>query len=620
MRLTKLQTFLLYIVMALIAGASWTAYTYPQLSFIKLSIDRNAALDVAGGFLKARGFDPSAYTQTAVYRQDNSSILFLQRTIGIDNIREYAERNDIDLFYWSVRYFRPKEKEELRVLIDSSEGKVIGFAHEIETGTEKKKTDKSTALNIAIEFLRKQTGFDPSRFQLKNDEMRKFDRREEYSFMWELNGSRLVWDTDKESAKVIVKATVTGEEILSFQKNALAVPNEFFRGIEAMKNLGNNLSAVVMPFKLLLLVAAIYFVLRSSNHLIIFVTRNFYLSIAAISFGLSMLGIFNFYPELLNGYNTTVDVLSFHWQTIVQLFISAFFVALITVLPGLAGEALGFENSPDGKSRGFIGYLRTTFMQRKFSEEVFIGYLAGIILLGFQAFLFAIGRRWFGLWLEYNWLTQLTSAFIPFLAVFSAALKASISEEFAYRLFGVNWGKKLFGNFLVSCLVFSLLWGLGHSTYAVYPMWFRSLEVTLLGLFICHIFLRFGIVAALVAHYFFDVFWMSAAYLFGQSNVYYLSTTLLVISLPGIIALAAFIMNRVVAFRPMRFLLNEHQKFNANVLREFLGSHPEICKYKEKGLLKKEIMSHGWDAAVVETVLDDINHEGTEKINQKDRQ
>lgn len=603
----KRFSWVLYIAIALVAGVFWIVFTYPQLSFIKLSVGRKAALAVADDFLRARGIDTGPYKKSAVFRQNNSTILFLQRTIGLEGIQTYTEKFGVDIFFWSVRYFQPKQKEEFRVVVDSADGKVISFSHTIDSGTAKPDIEKGAALLAAENFLGGQIGFVPGGYSLKHDELRKFDHRNEYNFVWEMNDSRLVWDPQKESAKVVVRATVTGGgEILAFEKNSLAIPNEFFRIIEAMKNLGNNLAAVVLPFKLLLLVAVMYYVLRGISHLVLNVSRKFYIGIGFFSLLISLIGIMNFYPELLNDYNTTVDELSFYWQTSIQLAVSALFVAFITIVPGMAGEALAFERAPEKIEIGFMGYLRATFLNRRLSAEIGIGYISGISLLGAQAVLFEIGRRFCGVWWEYTWLTQLTSVYVPFLAIFAFAFKASIGEEFLYRMFGINWGWKIFRSVIVSCLVFSLLWGMGHSTYAVYPMWFRSLEVALLGLVLCFVYLRHGIVAVLVAHYFFDAFWMSAAYLFGRTNVYFIGTALLVLSVPAVIGVLAWVFHRVVEIRPLKILLNSHQKFNATVLRDYFQTHPEWVQTKDVAIIKKEIIGHGWDAAVVETVLNEM--------------
>ena len=261
---------------------------------------------------------------------------------------------------------------------------------------------------------------------------------------------------------------------------------------------------------------------------------------------------------------------------------------------------------PNHKTGSFLHNLTSTLFSKNVAQLIALGYLVAIIMIGLQALAFEFGQRYLGVWVEYTWMVQLSSSYWPFLSAFLLGIIASASEEVSFRLFAINVGKKFFKSTVIASLVASILWGYGHSTYMVFPMWFRGIEVTCLGLLLSYVYLRYGIIVTLVAHYLFDVFWECSAYLLGQSTMFNFYSCLLTLLLPLGFAAIALFFNRPEIERPMRWRLNLHQKFNLEILKNYLKSRPELLT-KPRAELMTEIMNHGWDLAVVEFALDDLH-------------
>jgi len=172
-----------------------------------------------------------------------------------------------------------------------------------------------------------------------------------------------------------------------------------------------------------------------------------------------------------------------------------------------------------------------------------MGYLLFSILIGLQATAFFLGQKFLGVWVEQVRLVEMSSAYLPFLAALIIAFRASFNEEILFRLFGINLGKRYLRNAVLAVLLVSLIWGFGHSEYAVFPTWFRGIEVTLMGLVLGFVFLKFGLVAVIIAHYIFDVFWGTAPYLLGKTTSFLFGSSLFIILLPLLVALAAYFIN-----------------------------------------------------------------------------
>ena len=157
---------------------------------------------------------------------------------------------------------------------------------------------------------------------------------------------------------------------------------------------------------------------------------------------------------------------------------------------------------------------------------------------------------------------------------------------------------------MLAVIFSTLVWGFGHSNYLIFPMWFRGVEVACLGLFLSYIYLNYGIIPALVAHYVFDVFWCSSGFLLGKANFVDFFGSLGVLLLPLLFGVMAFVFNRSDEENPMRWKLNKHQIYNLQVLKTFLKEEGNT-KNKTAQELTQELVAHGWDIAIVEIALQD---------------
>ena len=134
-------------------------------------------------------------------------------------------------------------------------------------------------------------------------------------------------------------------------------------------------------------------------------------------------------------------------------------------------------------------------------------------------------------------------------------------------------------------------------------MWFRVFEITLLGFFLSFIYLRHGIIPVLIGHYLFNAFWNSAGYIFGKTNPFFMWTSLFIICLPLLYGVAAFILNKKEHEGEMSWKLSKHQLHNLEILKFYLQHH-HLPEGKSEDKLKKELLSHGWDIAVIEAALE----------------
>ena len=304
---------------------------------------------------------------------------------------------------------------------------------------------------------------------------------------------------------------------------------------------------------------------------------------------------------LLYGYRTAQSLGSYIGNYLVTVIFNILFLSMAFMLPGLSGESLLKEAYPGRQEISFFHFINSAFFCRSLSKVIILGYLVFFVLIGLQAVLFTLGQKYLGVWVERIMLVEMSSAYLPFLAALAIGFRASFDEEILFRLFGISLGKKYIKNTVLAVIATSFIWGFGHSVYAVFPVWFRGVEVGFMGLVLGYIFLRYGIIAAIVGHYVFDVFWGVAPYILGRATPYLFISSLCVMLLPLLIAIIAYLKDGREEERPLEWLLNRHQRFNLEILTDFLMRNKDRMPPADK--LRTELIGHGWDIAIVDSVI-----------------
>ena len=615
MKLNRI-TWATFFLLSILSAAVWLKFSYPRLAITNFSIDRSQAIAIAEDYLRKKGdIDLETFQSAAIFRIDEKTNKYLQKTIGFDGLKTFIEQYDFDMFFWKIRFFAENVKEEYLFIIDSASGEITGYAHTIDENEARKTIEKDKARANAVIFLKERFGFNPENYTLRGNSAIVRDNRSDFLFRWQNKSVHIPWSQkpDSGTGKLIIAASISGDEVLSFSKNIFTIPDQFNRDLANRGELSRNILTGIRIIMLMLLTSGIYFIVARRNHLAMHTTKKFYITIMVISLVLSALAALNEYQLVLFSYKTTLPMGAFLWRNGINTILGALLITVAILIPSLSGELLHFETSSKQKEGSLLHYIRSTFFSRNITGQIMLGYCVGMIILGMQSFLVKIGQDHWGVWVEHGWIGHFSTAYFPFLAALTFGFKTSLSEEIMFRLYAINLGKKIFskfrpngnmGNIVIIVLLTSLIWGFAHSSRTIFPIWFRGLEVTCLGIFMAYIYLNFGLIPVLVGHYLVDVFWNSAGYIFGASNPFYFYSSLSILLLPLAFGIITFLINRKEIVQPLRWHLNKHQLYNLEILKTYLGSNKDTFKHKSQEQIKEEIASHGWDPAVVDVATD----------------
>ena len=603
MRLT-FKAWLLFILIAVLCFGLWLKLEYPRFAFINLSIDRKEALSRAQSYLNSLGVNTKEYSRAVVFHTDDWSDRYLQKTLGLKSEEEFIQQYDYELFSWRVRFFKELQKEEYVVRVSPKSGNVISFKHLIEDIESRDTIEKENARAKAQEFLKNIYGLNLNEYEFHEEQIRRYDRRIDFSFSWERKGVYIPWKKEEGGAKLLIGATISGNEVREFYKSILDIPEKFQRYIENQIVFGEYLYSFYFLLFILLVAWSIFVVVKRKHTLVIRLCKKWYLYLAIFFFIINIVYVVNNIQNIRISYPTSSHLASFIGLYLVKLLINIIFLTVIFIMPGLAGESLRSEALPDNKYSSFLHYIKSTFCSRGITQSIMLGYVLFFIILGFQATIFYFGQRYLGVWREWLKLTQLSSAYIPFLSAFIIGSSASLSEEVVFRLFGISLAKKYLKSTMLAVVLISLIWGFGHSEYAIFPVWFRGIEVSSIGFLFGFIFIRYGLIPLIVAHYLFDVFLGVSAHILGRSSTYLFVGSIFILVIPLAYALAAYFINREEREREIKTLLDSTQEYNLDILITFVSAK------KSQGFsaqaIKEELIHHNWDIALVDLAINSV--------------
>ena len=198
-------------------------------------------------------------------------------------------------------------------------------------------------------------------------------------------------------------------------------------------------------------------------------------------------------------------------------------------------------------------------------------------------------------------MTQASTTLVPAFTALVIGFQASFSEETMFRLFAINLFKKYGVPTILAVFLSAMIWGFGHTGYEIFPMWFRGVEVTCIGIIMGTFYLRYGLMCVIAAHFLIDSFLSSLPYLLNPQASFNFYSALAVVALPLLLAFIALLFNKGTPEKPLSIRFNPQQQFNYNLLLD-------LCRFKspeELIVLKKDLRRHGWDEAIIKRVFDE---------------
>jgi membrane protease YdiL (CAAX protease family) len=495
----------------------WFGRAFPEAS-IEFAVNRSESQDVAAEFLRRVDLDPSAWRHAGVFGYDDDTKIFLERELGLE--RAQAVYGDtVRLWRWEHRWFRPREREELRVDVTAG-GEIAGFEHRIAEEAPGERLDAAEARVIAERFLADRMQRDLAALDYLEGASTQQPNRLDHTFTWKLR------DFEVAGATYRVTVQVSGDRVTVYDE-FLDIPQDWQDAYTRLRSRNETAGAVASMLLVLTFVAMlIVLVLRIRDRDVRWRTA---LAFGAVAFALQLLAALNQFDIHKFSYETQDSYASFFTEfLLVALFGSLAFGSSILLLTA-AAEPLYRERFPRKLSLTSL-FTPRGLRTKTFFREVLLGLTLMTLFAAYQAVFYVVAAR-YGAWapLEVPYSNMLNTA-IPWAIVLFIGFFPAVSEEFVSRMFSIPFVERLLaraglrrGALVLAVLVSSFVWGFAHSSYPNQPFWIRGVEVGVAGIVVSLVMLRWGILATLVWHYTVDAFY-TAFLLLRSGNPYFVTS------------------------------------------------------------------------------------------------
>jgi hypothetical protein len=505
-RFGRPATWALLIALAL-GAVTFTVYqsrkTYP-LESTDLRMTREQALAKARRLESRLHLGPKGYDQAAsFYGADDVQSYIEQNAGGAVAFKRLTDSGDYSPITWSVRHFKQKQQAETQFEF-SPKGDLYGFWVTLNEDTRGPALKKADALKIAVRGAA-EFGVDAAGSKLVHSEPHDADSgRRDWTFDYERPDPRL------RDASFSISLYVNGDDFAGFYQT-IDVPKSFYKAEDRLDETRAVILGVVG------LMAGLLFVIGGGFALLILARRRQFewrraLGWGAIVAAVSAAAQLNSLPVNWFDYDTYDSKTTFLLQQGTHALMTflgtwAFAAAALLVAEGLTRQAFP----------GQIQLWRVWRGKAASSKAVFGrtagGYLWAAVLLGYVVAFYLLMTK------NFSWYANasptadpdMLATYLPWLGPLSMALEAGVLEEALFRalplagavLLGRRFGhRKLFVG--LGLVAEALVFAGAHASYPTEPVYARIVELFLPALIMGAIYLAFGLVPVIIAHFSYD--------------------------------------------------------------------------------------------------------------------
>lgn len=509
-RRTWIGAWLLAALALILATLNFEA-AFPVVS-LDLEVTRSQVVERARSRAERQGWGLEEARSTASFAlQDRMAQTYVELEGGGRDVwDEVISEGEYRPYLWTVRLFEPGSAREVRVRF-APDGSVDGFSLQVPEDEPGADLTQGAARALAEDAAREAWNVRLDRYRLVETATQTLPGgRTDHDFVYE-RGEGSVGE-----ARFRLRLGVSGDQV-SEVRRIVQVPEAFTRRYREMRS-SNDLIAFLATtasgvlYVLLGCGVGLFFLLRRDA-----VSWRGPLAAGFAVSGLLFAAQLNQLPLAWMNYDTALSEGGFLAQQLGAAGAILVGGGLLLALFFAVGEGLtrsafrdhprlwrawsrGVANTPDLLGRTLGGYLFTA---------LFIPYAV--------AFYF-VSTRFLGWWTPAEALVQpdLVATPLPWLSAVATSLFAGTFEEALFRavplagaaLLGERTGRR--ASWIGAAVVLqAVIFAAAHANYPQQPPYARAVELLLPSLAFGVVYVRFGLVPAVIGHYTFDLAWMS---------------------------------------------------------------------------------------------------------------
>ena len=472
---------------------------------LDLEMDRASALSEARRLAGELGWGPTDYRQAASFRVDDRARSFIElEGGGPEAFAGLLRDGPFHPYQWVVRHFRGGEVREAEARF-RPDGAPYGFRETLAEDDPGAALDAEAARAIAEAGASAPWNVALDRYEpVEASQEERPGGRVDHTFVYERIGEQAG------EGRFRLRLVVSGDRLTELT-HVLQVPEAFDRRFEEMRSANEGIT-IAGSFAMLLLYGG-----GLAVGLLVLLRQRRVLWRMPVVWGVSiafaqLLAGLNQWPLLWMGYDTALSETSFAIQQVtaqVGLFLA--FAGVFT-LSFMAAESLSRQAFPH-----HLQFWRCWSQDGARSWTVLGQTVAGYLIVGIDL-AFVVGFYWItigylGWWSPSDALVNPDSlaSIFPWFSPLAISLQAGFWEECLFRavplagaaLIGDRYGHRrawIAGAFVLQILVF----GAGHAAYPAQPSYARVVELVIPSTIFGLLYLRFGLLPAIVMHFAFD--------------------------------------------------------------------------------------------------------------------
>lgn len=478
---------------------------------ITVEMNRDEALQKAATLAEENQLGPVDFKQAASFRNDTHFQNYTElEGGGLEVFNDIIQKDTYQSYQWKVRQFKEKEVNEVTFSF-TPKGELYSFTEKIAEDLPGEALPVDSALQIATAGAKKWQ-IDLSNYDLVEKSMeQKPGGRIDHEFVYERS------DVKVNESKFRIAIQVSGDKVTSI-RHFVKIPDDFDRRYAEMRS-ANDVIATIGQSILFLLYGligvgvGIFFLLKRR---FILWRQALWWSIA-IGLGAGLLDVLNMMPLLWFNYDTSEAAGSFMGQELLYGLLNSLLMGGIVFISALAGE----------------GYTRFLFKEKIQFWKVWgkdaggsvqvLGQTAGAYLfvpvfLAIDVAYYLLTTKYLGWWNPAGTLSDpdILAQNLPWFGSIATSLQAGFWEEIICRAVPLAGVYLLVRNLktknlwmILTLLAQTIIFGSLHANYPQSPSYARVLEMVVPFLIFGLIYLRFGLLPVIIAHYAIDVFWIS---------------------------------------------------------------------------------------------------------------
>lgn len=502
-----------WLLLALLAFAGgWYAWRTFPAAFPLLDLDvrmsRHAALAAADSIATTLSLGPDGGRGVAVFQGEYEAQTYIElEGAGPEGFRALIRSGDYHAWQWQVRRFRPGSSHELRVFF-APDGAPVGFREQIPEEEPGPALAPDSARTIALTHARAawDVAIGADWEELPAAVETRPSGRLDHTFVWEQTHPALG------DARFRLRLTVTGDRLSEIHR-FIHVPEAFTRRYREIRSANDGL-AIAANVGMLVLYGFGGVIIG----LVLLARRQPLYSRAAIRWAAGLAAIvtlsaINYLPFAWLDYDTALPTSLFLTQQVGLIVAGVVGLTLLFAASFLGGENLaraGFADHPFLWS----AFGRDAGGSTGMAQRVALGLLLTPLFLAYAVGFSAWSSRWNGWWSPLTPLIEpnLIASPFPWLEIVAGPLQAAVWEELVFRaipfgaavLLAQRFGGRrgwLSAAFVVQAVIFAA----AHANYPAQPSYARLVELLLPSCLFGALFLRWGLIPAIVLHFEYDL-------------------------------------------------------------------------------------------------------------------